>query len=249
MRRMRKTLSYAAIAAAIVLFAGCSSQEESAREKEAQATAPPASVQAPQPETEERDPVEKETDNSAEAGKPPEENKNNISLASPEVEEIQPVDLAEMLGQHAENSTQTGTVRKNPEDYDVSTPFHPDAPTLMGLTVGTDAMVVLEQFGEPHAIHELPEDLEDARVFTYPGFAVGIQEGEVLFVEVNTSSVNPGLNGFRLGYTREEALMYLGEPTTSTEYVLNYIADGVVLKLDTDPQTNRIHSIKLFADE
>lgn len=248
MSKLRKHVSFAAIAATVLLSVGCSSgtQEEAAFEN----LAPPANTapvaQAPLPATDDKKAKEHE-----ESGKQAEENKNNISLASPEVEEIRPVDPAKLLGGEAEASDpdSTGNIRKNPEDYDVSAPFNPETPTLMGLAIGTDALVVLEHFGEPHNIYELPEDLENARVFTYPGFSIGIQDGKVLFVEVNTSSVNPGLNGFRLGYTREEAILYLGEPTASSEFVLNYISNGSVLKLDTDPETDRIHSIKLFADE
>ena len=124
--------------------------------------------------------------------------------------------------------------------------FDPAHPTLMGIPVGADLDLVKRMFGEPETSHLLPDEDLNAAVFRYKGFAVGISDKKVLFVEVYSASVDPGLNGVTIGVSREYAIGSLGVPTTESPYVLLYSGNGAILRLDLDPHENTVHSMKLF---
>jgi hypothetical protein len=179
--------------------------------------------------------------------------KNNISVASQQPETFDP-DVPEDLYMN-EDDKQTMTAEQearqefNRRNYDVTGAFDATMPTLMGIAIGTEAAVVKQRFGEPTDTFELPDESVEASVNAYPGFTIGIRNGKVLFVEVSTRSVSPGLNGLRLGDTREAALEKLGQPTADSEFIVSYAGNGAILKLDLNPETNQIHSIKLFPEE
>ena len=242
---LNKSISFSVIIGMLLLAAGCSGGDHTY----------PSSATGPQEESVDtllpvsKKPIEETEEPSQE--KQPEDEKNNISLASPEPETITPPDPEELL--NPEPETPAKTQPSEPEVpagyYDVSAPFDPAAPTLMGLKIGMDKTLVLERFGKPLGNNSLPGEDNSASVLQYPGFIVGTQDNKVLFVEVYSSAVNPGLNDFRLGGSRDEAIRRLGKPTRDTEFVISYIANGSVLKLDTDPESRRIHSIKLFGEE
>ncbi len=186
-------------------------------------------------------------------GLAPEKEKNSISVASPQPEKIEPT-APEDLYMNEDDREQMRTAEEarqefNRRNYDVTGSFDPLHPTLMGIALGTKADVVTQRFGEPTEKLLLPDESEEAAVYAYPGFSFGIRDGKVLFVEVSTRSVSPGLNGLRLGDVREDAVEKLGTPAADSEFVMSYKADGSLLKLDLDPETNRIHSIKLFPEE
>ena len=183
----------------------------------------------------------------------PEKDKNSISVASPQTETIQ-TDVPDDLYMNEDDREQMQKAEEarqefNRRNYDVAGTFDPLRPTLMGIALGTNADVVTQRFGEPTEKHMLPDESEEASVYSYPGFTFGIRDGKVLFVEVSTRSVSPGLNALRLGDSREDAVKKLGAPSADSEYVMSYIADGAVLKFDLDPETDRIHSMKLFPEE
>jgi len=179
--------------------------------------------------------------------------KNSISVASPQTETIL-TDVPDDLYMNEDDREQMQKAEEarqefNRRNYDVAGTFDPLRPTLMGVALGVGADVVTQRFGQPTEKYMLPDESEEAAVFSYPGFAFGIREGKVLFVEVSTRSVSPGLNGLRLGDSREDAVQKLGAPSADSEYVMSYISDGAVLKFDLDPETDRIHSMKLFPEE
>jgi hypothetical protein len=134
-------------------------------------------------------------------------------------------------------------------NYDVNEIYDPQHPTLMGLNLKSTAEAVKARFGEPVSIFNLPDDGDAVTVYAYPGFTVGINNGLVLFVEVSSRTINPGLNGFRVGGHADEVISSIGKPTSSSSYVLSYSADDVIIKFDVDPQTEKIQSIKLFPAE
>jgi hypothetical protein len=131
-------------------------------------------------------------------------------------------------------------------NYDVNEIYDPQHPTLMGLNLQSTAEAVKARFGEPASIFNLPDDGDSVTVYAYPGFAVGINDGLVLFVEVSSRTINPGLNGFRVGGQASEVISSIGKPTSNSSYVLTYSVDDVIIKFDVDPQTEKIQSIKLF---
>jgi len=178
--------------------------------------------------------------------------KTDISVASKEIEVIDPDGEPDGDGDSEPAqppATGDGKPRAAPRSYDVLDAFDPARPTLMGLSLGTSVQTAIQRFGQPAETYTLPDEEAETLAFAYPGFTIGVRNGTVLFVEVNGAGVNPGLNGFRLGGTVEEAVQALGQPTLSSEFMLSYTANGAVLKLDVDPETQTVHSIKLFPEE
>ncbi|WP_158299194.1 hypothetical protein [Paenibacillus antri] len=253
---MMKWLGTLGAAALLALAAGCSGGGGAMPAT----SEPPASVaERPTAEPESKAPVEtpaKPAESEA-APKPestaPAKDKNNISVASPQAETIE-TDVPDDLYMNEDDREAMKTAEEarqefNRRNYDVTGTFDPLHPTLMGIGIGTNADVVTQRFGEPTEKYLLPDEKEDAAVYSYPGFTIGIRDKKVLFVEVSTRSVSPGLNGLRLGDAKDDAIAKLGKPASETEFVVSYIADGAVLKLDLEPETNKIHSIKLFPEE
>ena len=120
--------------------------------------------------------------------------------------------------------------------------------SLMQLTLNDHRSKVVKLYGMPVDQFEM-NDGEKLTVYDYGSFLVGFDSSErVKFVNVGSAEADPGLNGLRLGSTVNEALDILGKPAQQTDYVLNYSKNGVVLKLDIDPQTETILSFKLFAE-
>lgn len=175
-----------------------------------------------------------------------EENGHDVSVASPEKETIEPEPSLDISPPAADSSAGTAAVPGSWEEEAAMFSFNPDQPTLMGVMIGSSLDRLRLLFGEPAAKHLLPDEDEEAAVFRYAGFSIGVADKAVLFVEVSSSEVNPGLNGLKIGDTKEKAVSALGKPTSETPYVLSYIGTGATLKLDLDPNDNRIHSIKLF---
>lgn len=121
-------------------------------------------------------------------------------------------------------------------------------PLLMGVAL-------LEAKDKVEALHGKPKDqfvMDDEggslTVFDYDGFAIGFNtKNQVEFVDVTSADIDPGLNGLKLGQTPDEAVHALGKADTVTDYVLSFKTKTSILKLDVDPKTKTIQSIKLFA--
>jgi hypothetical protein len=121
-------------------------------------------------------------------------------------------------------------------------------PTLMGLQISVPRKSVVSQYGNPVRTFVMDDGVNPVYVSEYKGFTVGFTKQDQLeFVEVNSASVDPGLNGLRWGDHADKALKALGMPETNTGYVISYKGKNAVLKLDIDPKTEVIRSIKLFA--
>ncbi|TNJ65273.1 hypothetical protein FE784_15745 [Paenibacillus hemerocallicola] len=122
-------------------------------------------------------------------------------------------------------------------------------PSLMGIRLTDTKAAVKQKFDEPVSEFEMDDEKDPLTVFEYEGFAVGFNTaGKVEFIEITSKDVNAGLGGLRLGQKVKDAETALGKPDTNTTYALHYKADGTILKLDIDPKTEAIQSIKLFAD-
>ncbi|RAV21681.1 DUF4309 domain-containing protein [Paenibacillus contaminans] len=127
-------------------------------------------------------------------------------------------------------------------------PYSAQNPTLMGLSLQMSKDKVTAAYGKPSDQFKMDDETEPLTVFDYDDFSVGFDNGNRLqFVDVSGSDVNPGLNGLRIGQKSSQAIEALGKPDTQTNYVLTYKSKTTVLKLDIDPKTTVIRSIKLFA--
>jgi Tfp pilus assembly protein PilP len=130
--------------------------------------------------------------------------------------------------------------RKTFEAYSV------EKPQLMGVAVGEAQSKTVQLHGQPFSTYVM-EDADPITVFEYEGFNVGFNGSKTVeFVEIATDDIDPGLNGLRLGQTTADALQALGKPDASTEYVWSYKTKQTILKLDVDPKTKTLQSIKLF---
>jgi hypothetical protein len=121
-------------------------------------------------------------------------------------------------------------------------------PTLMGLQLSDTRKFVVSQYGNPVRTFVMDDGDSPINIAEYKGFTVGFTEQDKLeFVSIDSASVDPGLNGLRWGDKSDDALKALGMPETNTGYVMSYKGKNAILKLDIDPKTNVIRSIKLFA--
>jgi len=137
-------------------------------------------------------------------------------------------------------------VPAEPPSYNVIEPFDTTRPTLMGFSVGDSVEAVVARFGKPSAESSM-NDGQHLTVLEYPGFRFGADEtGKLVFIEVLTDQVTPGLNQFRIGQTVEEAQKALGPADSLNEYVMIYDFGGVVLKCDLNPNDNTVIAIRLF---
>lgn len=171
--------------------------------------------------------------------------KNNAEISSSENED------SENKTEETDSETSDAHSHEEIEKNDsIVIPYNPSKPTLMGFTINQNMNEVQSKLGNPREEYVMEDENDPITVYAYNGFTIGFDKYElVVFIDVSSLQVNPGLNGLRLGNTIEDAIQALGKPTTNTEYVLNYISDDVILKLDVDPTTQTIHSIKLFANK
>jgi hypothetical protein len=125
--------------------------------------------------------------------------------------------------------------------------FSSKQPKIMGLAINDLLEKVTDTYGEPQNSYVMEDPAEPITVYEYEGFSVGFNEShQIQFIDVSSTKVNPGLNGLRLGQTSSEALAVLGKPDTHSIFVISYNSKSAVLKLDIDPKTKTIQSIKLF---
>ncbi|WP_281939390.1 DUF4309 domain-containing protein [Paenibacillus tyrfis] len=132
---------------------------------------------------------------------------------------------------------------------EIKSPYTQAKPTLLGLTLKTSAAEITEKFGKPKEQFVMEDDTDPITVYDYTDFLVGFdKQNQLHFVDVRSADVNPGLNGLKLGDPVEEVTKALGKPDSNTSFVLTYKATGAVLKLDIDPKSQKVNSIKLFAE-
>ncbi|MBD2847899.1 hypothetical protein IDH44_22110 [Paenibacillus sp. IB182496] len=127
--------------------------------------------------------------------------------------------------------------------------WNTERPLLKNVSIGMARSDVEARFGQPRDAFTMQGDSETVEVNDYDGFSIGFDsDGHVIFVEVHGPEATTGLNGLRIGGDEEMAIEALGKPTNHTTYVLSYAASGSLLKLDMDPHSGEILSIKLFAN-
>lgn len=176
--------------------------------------------------------------------------KNVETTVSPEtpppVEPAQPPAALTFADKKVQTSSNSKPENKkadsaDPEAYDAK------KPSLMGIRLGDTKQTVKQKYEDPTSEYEMDDDKDPLSVIEYDGFTVGFNKaGTVEFIEITSKDVNPGLNGLRLGQKVKDAETALGKPDTNTNYALHYKSAGAVLKLDIDPKSEAIQSIKLF---
>ena len=125
-------------------------------------------------------------------------------------------------------------------------PFDRDSLHLKGIHLHTSAEDVTKIWGEP-LTQLVMDDQEPIYVMEYEGFSIGCdQEGNITFIEVSEEGMSTGITGLHIGDSEETALEALGEPDQHSGYVMRYISNDEMLRLDLDPKTGIVRSVKLF---
>lgn len=120
---------------------------------------------------------------------------------------------------------------------------------LFGLKPGDPKHSAEVRLGPPASTYVLnDEETGGILVHEYGGYQVGFDpHGRVVFIDVRSENVDPGLGGIRVRSDADAVVRALGRPTSRTDRVLTYERDGAVLKFDLDPGRDSVLSIKLFA--
>lgn len=130
--------------------------------------------------------------------------------------------------------------------------FRPEAPSLAGLTFGTSDDKVLDLYGLSDDSYLLPGDTdnESVRIWQYSGFAVGLNTGnKVVYVEINSAEARSGIEGLVVGMDGAQAAQLLGADISGTSNVISVQAAGGSLKVDLDPDSRTVLSIKLISND
>ncbi|WP_116189705.1 hypothetical protein [Paenibacillus taihuensis] len=123
------------------------------------------------------------------------------------------------------------------------------APKLHGIAIGDAGALWDSKLGAPSDSYTMDDDTETVSVSEYLAFSVGYgSDKKVKFVEIFDKSADTGLNGLHVGDSQNAAIKALGKPDIQTASVLAYQGTGALLKLDLDPQNNKVLSIKLFSN-
>jgi hypothetical protein len=154
---------------------------------------------------------------------------------SPEVEQ-----------QEADIASNAATGKKPVKSEETEAKWSAELPQLRGLSIGATQESVIRAYGEPDDEYPIASGDEKLTIMEYKGFTFGIHQGIVSFIEVYGAKVSTGLDGLRIGDDMKTAIDKLGKPDRSTSYVLSYLAEDATLKLDLDPKTQQILSVKLF---
>ncbi|MFD0674259.1 hypothetical protein [Cohnella sp. GCM10027633] len=126
-------------------------------------------------------------------------------------------------------------------------PFDPGVPALLGIELHDSDTSVAERFGAATAQYALPGEGETIDMWEYAGFAIGFDErGQVVYIEISSGEVPTGIAGLRTGIPGAEAADVLEIADHPDSHVLTMdVAEGW-LKLDLDPDTHEVLSIKLI---
>ncbi|REK76154.1 hypothetical protein [Paenibacillus paeoniae] len=148
-----------------------------------------------------------------------------------------------------EASTETSSLNKTgPGSSSHSHHWNLNSPRLKGVAIGDTNEVIHSYFGQAEDSYHLEEDAESIHVLEYDGFSIGLDSGGfVHFVEVFGADTLAGLSGLRIGDDSDKALKELGKPDSRSDYLLIYDADGATLKLDVNPDLDKIVAMKLIA--
>ncbi|NHN31202.1 DUF4309 domain-containing protein [Paenibacillus sp. S3N08] len=133
---------------------------------------------------------------------------------------------------------------------DIRDSYNQAKPTLIGLTLNTSMDKVVATFGKPKEQFIMDEENDPITVYDYTDFLIGFNKQKQLrFIDIRSAEINPGLNGLKLGQSTSKVYEALGKPDSNTSFVFTYNSTGAVLKLDVDPKTDKVNSIKLFTTE
>lgn len=87
-------------------------------------------------------------------------------------------------------------------------------------------------------------------IWEYDGYSIGFNDkSKVVYVEITSSDVGTGIQQLQYGMKGSEAAELLGIPTEDQSNVLALEVSGGWLKLDLDPDTQQVLSLKLLSKD
>lgn len=217
----------------IMLITGCKQPSEALNPAPTVAPTPSPAGTAPQPASKDIT-----NEHAAATPQPPVNPNDKVSLASAETGS-KPEDVQE--------SPKSNTAQK--PKIDIQETYNQTKPTLLGLTLKSSPDAVTSKYGKPKEQFQMEDEVDPITVYDYSDFMVGYnKQNQLQFIDIRSSEINPGLNGLKLGQTTSDIYKALGKPDSNTSYVLIYKSKDAVLKLDIDPKTDKLNSIKLFTE-
>ncbi|OPA81162.1 hypothetical protein BVG16_02170 [Paenibacillus selenitireducens] len=126
--------------------------------------------------------------------------------------------------------------------------FDPEHPKLCNIALFDTKDSVVKKLGKPTDQYTMDNEDSPLQVYEYQGFTVGFHPSHgVEFIEVSDKGIATGLRGIRVNNHADHIIKALGKPNSETEYVISYEAKDGLLKIDIDPMTRLVQSIKLFS--
>jgi len=149
----------------------------------------------------------------------------------------------------ADAKTESTATKNTANESKAEKKWDPKAPRLRQIAISDLQSALDKSLGKPAESYNFEDGSDQLTVHEYSGYSIGFGKNKkVKFIEIFDSETVTDLNGLRVGDNEKTAISLLGKPDTHTASVLAYKADGALLKLDLDPENNKIISIKLFAD-
>ncbi|MCD9025601.1 hypothetical protein [Cohnella silvisoli] len=128
--------------------------------------------------------------------------------------------------------------------------FQRNSPSLGGIKLGASDKAVYKQYGLPKETYSLPGDNQTIEIWEYAGVSVGLNaSNQVVYVEITSSDVNTGIQGLVSGMKGSEAAHLLGVENDDQTNVLSVEVTGGWFKIDLDPDTQQVLSLKLLGKE
>jgi len=125
--------------------------------------------------------------------------------------------------------------------------FLTNSPSLGHLKLGYTDKEVVKRYGLPEETYPLPGDDETIEIWEYDGMAVGLNDRDkVVYIEINSNGTDTGIHNLDYGMKGSQAAEALGLPGDVQTNVLSLEVTGGWLKLDLDPDTQKVISFKLL---
>jgi hypothetical protein len=150
-------------------------------------------------------------------------------------------------------AVEVSTLNQTPKDEEVLAPepsFNTAYPSLAGISLGASEKDVVNRFGLPADTYDLPGEKLSIEIWEYEGFSIGLNaDHSVVYIEIISDNVNTGFQGLRSGMSGSQAAQLLGVASDAQTNVLTLEVTGGWIKLDLDPDSHVVLSLKLLSKE
>ena len=154
-------------------------------------------------------------------------------------------------GRPAEKDAASASLEDDPADGTPPENAAPDdpRPSLNGIALGTSIHEAARRFGAPLDRYTLPDGSRIVEMNEYGGFTVGFADGKAVYVEVYSPEVPTGIHGLAVGGSAEDAVRAIGAVIDPFSNVLVAEVEGGILKVDLDPETRKVISVRLIGQD